>query len=230
MSATCGVHRSRPRRSRAFDHVARRSRGSAASCRRSRTPPASTERRLLDGVGRRVRVAVVDRVAGDAELDVVDAALDRRLLGLVALAEEHRDRDRGEDADDDDHDQQFDEGEAPRVPRCPVVSSLSPTAARILHTKNPRSHHATTGSGSVQRQPGRLRESRGFAPHPRKWFALCASTHTVPKYRFAGHRPCPLPDDGIAAPAATGTRLGQEKRPGRLLSQPPRAQNVTSLR
>ena len=79
---------------------------------------------------RRIDVVVVDGVALDADLDRVHAFLDARVLGLVALVEEHRDRDRGEDADDDDHDQQLDEGEALLTP---CGTSSLPISSRLWH-------------------------------------------------------------------------------------------------
>ena len=61
---------------------------------------------------RGVGVAVVDRIALYADLDAVDALLDRGVFGLVPLTQEHRDGDGGQDADDDDDDEELDEGEA----------------------------------------------------------------------------------------------------------------------
>src|SRR5664280_72733 len=49
------------------------------------------------GEGGRVRILVVDRVGREAHFDVVRAAFDGSILGLVPLVEEHRDRDRGQD-------------------------------------------------------------------------------------------------------------------------------------
>ncbi len=88
------------------------------------------ERRVVDR--RRIGVAVVDGVALDTHLDAVDTLLDRGVLGLAPLAEEHRDGDGRQDADDDDHDQQFDEGETVLVHPEPRRSPCHADAFRLL--------------------------------------------------------------------------------------------------
>ena len=58
------------------------------------------------------------------------AFLDGRVLGLHALVQEHRDRDRGEDADDHDDDQQLDE----REPLLALADSLHSDATPLSVT------------------------------------------------------------------------------------------------
>ena len=207
--------------------------GSAASCRR-RAAAASTSVALVTAPRGRIDVAVVNGVAGDAELDVVDAALDRRLLGLVALAEEHRDRDRGEDADDDDHDQQLDEGEAPSHSSVRSVSSSSPRRVPAHSNRKPAvasCNHRLEVSSRAAAQPAQgalwLCAPPSQVVCPLRLHTHCAQvrirrTHgtllpaSVRRRRHARSTPT-LPDSN-------------EKRPGRLPSQPPRARELRLIR
>src|SRR5665647_666627 len=126
--------------------------------------------------GRVARVVAVHGIALDPDGDLVHPLLKGGGLRLLPLAEEHRDRDCGEDADDDDHDQQFDEGEAvfssPAIHLCLLSAAPRPT-----HNE-PAATWATAGPRSDLRggSPAGSTSPVGFAPHPRGWFALCAST------------------------------------------------------
>src|SRR5450759_1302092 len=86
-----------------------------------------------------IDVVVVNGDGLHADLERVHAFLDAGVLGLLALVEEHRDRDRGENADDDDHNQQLDEretllalaeplhGESPLSVACATLGGLTCT-------------------------------------------------------------------------------------------------------
>ena len=54
----------------------------------------------------------IDEVRRQLLADGRDVGLGRRVLGLLALAQEDRDGDGGEDADDDHDDEELDQGEA----------------------------------------------------------------------------------------------------------------------
>ena len=101
---------------------------------------------------------VVHAPALDADLERVHPLLDGRVLGLLALVEEHRDRDRGEDADDDDHDQQLDEGEAPLSRRrCSRCRSCRPRLhaglSGMTHGPPAMSEDSESGGGAMRPRP-----------------------------------------------------------------------------
>src|SRR5665647_2145979 len=82
--------------------------------------PASTVPRLVGNPGR-AGVAVIDSVAGDAERDVIGAALRCRVLGFLMLVQERR---------------QLEEGETLGMSGCEAIHhSLSPLRSRPLQQR-----------------------------------------------------------------------------------------------
>ena len=141
-----------------------------------------------------------------------DAALDGRLLGLVALAEEHRDRDRGEDADDDDHDQQLDEGEAPVCPSAVRSIVLSPTAARPRPAQRARGRIMQPQARGVVRDGSPADSVSPVALRPTLASGLPFALHTLtlPKYGFAGQPRTPR-----RAPRSDALRTSPDTRKAR---------------